>query len=95
MKTIKTKIDELEEIFVLAYEMDLIESVFIRKDYITIKLVESEHVVDTMTKLAQYIKQNYPQVKHFHIRRAVRELQIYHYRWLEHTMKLQKEENTP
>ena len=95
MKSKKTKIDELEEVFLLAYEMELIESVSIRKDYITIKLVESEGVAATLNKMAEHIKKNYPQVKHFHIRRAAREIQIYHYRWLEHTMRLIKEENTP
>jgi hypothetical protein len=95
MKSNKTKIDELEEIFLLAYEMELIESVNIRKDSITIKLVESEGTATTLNKLANHIKKNYPQVKHFHIRRAAREIQIYHYRWLEHTMRLIKEENTP
>jgi hypothetical protein len=95
MKSKKTKIDELEEVFLLAYEMELIESVSIRKDYITIKLVETADAVTTLNKLAEHIKKNYPQVKHFHIRRAAREIQIYHYRWLEHTMRLVKEENTP
>lgn len=95
MKPKKTKIDELEEVFILAYEMDLIDHVAIRKDYITIRLSECDNSTEILHKLTEHIKEKYPQVKHFHVRRAKRELQIYHYRWLEHTMRLDKEENTP
>lgn len=95
MKNGRSKIDDLEEIFILAYEMDLIESVLIRKDDITIKLSKSDHVVETLNKLASHIKQMYPQVKHFHVRRSSRELQIFHYRWIEHLSRLEKEENKP
>lgn len=95
MKSNKTKIDELEEVLLLAYEMELIDSISIRKDYITVKLVESDNSTEILHKLARHIKEKYPQVKHFHIRRSNRELQIYHYRWLEHTMRLDKEEKTP
>lgn len=95
MKNKKTKIDHLEEVFHLAHDLNLIEWIDIKKDYLTIKLCDTEKSTEILHKLTEHIRKNYPEVKHFHIRRSARELQIYHYRWLEHKKRLEKQEKTP
>lgn len=91
----RSQIDQLEEIFMKALDMELVEDVQLKKDYIIVKLHESKRPIKTLHELADHIRKNYPEVKYFHFNRSTLELQIYHFRWLKHTTKSKDDEETP
>ena len=91
MSTIKN----LENIFMDAYEKNLVDFVHAAPDYIKVVLRDTENAHDTLLELTEHIKKNFPGVRYFHIDLLQLTFSVYHFNELRNTQRLNDEENKP
>lgn len=89
MSTIK----KLEKILMDAYERELVEFVAIKPDYIKVVLKDTIRAHDTLINLVKHIKDNFPDVRYFHIDSVRHTFNIYHFNELYRAQRLADQEN--